>query len=311
MFYWRFLRSPTPFFFPFTDKCQWKEILKRLKKPEISIQVEKNERQYDDTPFLRCRRNFYARGGDGGNGVAKGSAEQEGYSSGDGSRGPTAEAMEWYVDTQSYGDGDDDVDDEDEAMIKYEYDSLRASASAPASNNDGDSSPGGGVNAPAAVATSTATGATAAAANSSACASSLSVSGGAGSEPPAKPLDKSSVRRYCVQVAEHLFQCTLCYKTYTHISNFSRHFLSAHHGLRQEIPCPVCYRIFTRRDNMLTHMKQVHRITVTRGLATSLIQKLSAGSNDSASSGTGTATTTTTTTSTTTVDSRSNSSSTS
>lgn len=270
-----------------------------MKKPEISIQVEKNERQYDDTPFLKCRRSFYLGGGgddgggtgssnrDGNNGVSKGSAEQEGYSSGDGSKG-VGESMEWYMDTQSASRlyGDDDVDDEDEAMIKYEYDSLRASASA--STSDGDSS-AGGVGGAAAVAASAAT-ISATATNSSASTSSLPAVAGGGAEPASKPLDKSSVRRYCVQVAEHLFQCTLCYKTYTHISNFSRHFLSAHHGLRQEIPCPVCYRIFTRRDNMLTHMKQVHRITVTRGLATSLIQKLSVGSNESASSGTGTGT---------------------
>lgn len=295
----RFVRSPTPFSFSFTDKCQWKEILKRLKKPEISIQVEKNERQYDDTPFLKCRRSFYLGGGgdgsgnsDGNNGVSKGSAaaaaaaaEQEGYSSGDGSK-EAGESMEWYVDEQSasrlYGDGDgddDDVDDEDEAMVKYEYDSLRAS------NNDGDSTSaavGAGAAAAAAATTASATNA-----NMSTTAANSSAALPAAAEPASKPLDKSSVRRYCVQVAEHLFQCTLCYKTYTHISNFSRHFLSAHHGLRQEIPCPVCYRIFTRRDNMLTHMKQVHRITVTRGLASSLIQKLSAGSNESASSGAG------------------------
>lgn len=156
----------------------------------------------------------------------------------------------------------DDVDEEDEAMLKYEYESSRIAALANNSSSPGTGSSSG--QAPAAVTVSTTPAASAT------------------SNEHSKPLDKSSVRRYCVQVAEHLFQCTLCYKTYTHISNFSRHFLSAHHGLRQEIPCPVCYRIFTRRDNMLTHMKQVHRITVTRGLATSIIQKLSAA-NEGAS----------------------------
>lgn len=154
-----------------------------------------------------------------------------------------SQAVPYYVDTEG-----EDMDDDDEAIIKYEYEAIRSSSVV--AGNNSSSSPSGS--------------------------SAASSAGGVHVIEQTKPLDKSSVRRYCVQVAEHLFQCTLCYKTYTHISNFSRHFLSAHHGLRQEIPCPVCYRIFTRRDNMLTHMKQVHRITVTRGLATSLIQKLSA-----------------------------------
>ncbi|XP_050428606.1 protein tramtrack, beta isoform-like isoform X5 [Adelges cooleyi] len=77
-------------------------------------------------------------------------------------------------------------------------------------------------------------------------------------------MDKYSVRQFCTQESSNLFRCNLCRKTYTHISNFCRHFLSSHHGVRQEIPCPVCFRMFTRRDNMLTHMKQVHRVTTPK-----------------------------------------------
>lgn len=81
-------------------------------------------------------------------------------------------------------------------------------------------------------------------------------------------MDKYSVRQFCTQESSNLFRCNLCRKTYTHISNFCRHFLSSHHGIRQEVPCPVCTRMFTRRDNMLTHMKQVHRVSAPKVYAT-------------------------------------------
>lgn len=77
-------------------------------------------------------------------------------------------------------------------------------------------------------------------------------------------MDKYSVRQFCTQESSNLFRCNLCRKTYTHISNFCRHFLSSHHGVRQEVACPVCTRMFTRRDNMLTHMKQVHRVSAPK-----------------------------------------------
>uniref|UniRef100_A0A1B6DX45 BTB domain-containing protein n=1 Tax=Clastoptera arizonana TaxID=38151 RepID=A0A1B6DX45_9HEMI len=82
---------------------------------------------------------------------------------------------------------------------------------------------------------------------------------------PNKPIDKASVRRYCTHEAENVYRCNVCGKTYTHISNFCRHFLSTHHGVKQEIPCPVCFKLFTRKDNMMTHIKQVHRMPVMRG----------------------------------------------
>lgn len=79
-------------------------------------------------------------------------------------------------------------------------------------------------------------------------------------------IDKASVRQFCTQEGEHIFRCNICLKTYTHISNFCRHFLSAHDDrYKQEISCPVCFKMFTRRDNMMTHTKQVHRITLMRG----------------------------------------------
>lgn len=81
-------------------------------------------------------------------------------------------------------------------------------------------------------------------------------------------MDKYSIRQFCTQESSNQFRCNLCRKTYTHISNFCRHFLSSHHGVRQEVPCPVCTRMFTRRDNMLTHMKQVHRVSAPKVYAT-------------------------------------------
>lgn len=139
----------------------------------------------------------------------------------------------------------DDYYDEDETMSRYEYDSFRSMV-VNAAGNDHPLSGGAG--------------------GSNDASLSVSLTGGSSDNNQSRLLpDKSSIRQFCVQLGEHLFQCTLCSKTYTHISNFSRHFLSAHHGLRQEVPCPVCCRIFTRRDNMLTHMKQVHGVTVARG----------------------------------------------
>lgn len=75
-------------------------------------------------------------------------------------------------------------------------------------------------------------------------------------------LDKMSIRRYCTREGNHMYRCNVCSKTYTHISNFCRHFLSAHCGYKQDINCPVCLKAFTRKDNMMTHAKQVHGVSV-------------------------------------------------
>ncbi|KAL1140955.1 hypothetical protein AAG570_000883 [Ranatra chinensis] len=75
-------------------------------------------------------------------------------------------------------------------------------------------------------------------------------------------IDKMSIRKYCSREANHVYRCIVCSKTYTHISNFCRHFLSAHCGAKQDVHCPVCFKPFTRKDNMMTHAKQVHGVSV-------------------------------------------------
>lgn len=79
-----------------------------------------------------------------------------------------------------------------------------------------------------------------------------------------KKIDKMSIRKYCTREANHTYRCNVCSKTYTHISNFCRHFLSAHYGHKQDIHCPVCFKPFTRKDNMMTHAKQVHGFNLSK-----------------------------------------------
>lgn len=79
-------------------------------------------------------------------------------------------------------------------------------------------------------------------------------------------IDKMSIRKYCTREGSHMYRCNVCSKTYTHISNFCRHFLSAHYGYKQNIHCPVCFKPFTRKDNMMTHAKQVHGLSIAKGL---------------------------------------------
>uniref|UniRef100_A0A1B6LWX6 BTB domain-containing protein n=1 Tax=Graphocephala atropunctata TaxID=36148 RepID=A0A1B6LWX6_9HEMI len=109
--------------------------------------------------------------------------------------------------------------------------------------------------------------------------SMMSMGGGVGvvAGAPGKPMDKASVRRYCTHEADNAYRCNVCGKTYTHISNFCRHFLSTHHGMRPEIPCPVCFKLFTRKDNMMTHTKQVHRLTLHRGTLQPIFEPSSDG----------------------------------
>lgn len=71
--------------------------------------------------------------------------------------------------------------------------------------------------------------------------------------------DDKSGRKYCVREGDNVFRCLLCNKTYTHISNFCRHYMTTHTNKKQVSPCPLCKKPFTRRDNMLVHMKTVHR----------------------------------------------------
>lgn len=69
-----------------------------------------------------------------------------------------------------------------------------------------------------------------------------------------------SARRFCVREADNVFRCKVCNKTYTHISNFCRHYLTTHRRSKQVFTCPLCNKEFTRRDNMMTHIKGVHRV---------------------------------------------------
>ena len=85
-------------------------------------------------------------------------------------------------------------------------------------------------------------------------------------------IDKMSIRKYCTREGNHMYRCTVCSKTYTHISNFCRHFLSAHCGVKQDVHCPVCFKPFTRKDNMMTHAKQVHGVTIMKNHPTTVDQ---------------------------------------
>ncbi|XP_069701927.1 protein tramtrack, beta isoform isoform X6 [Periplaneta americana] len=69
-----------------------------------------------------------------------------------------------------------------------------------------------------------------------------------------------SARRFCVREADNVYRCKVCNKTYTHISNFCRHYLTTHRRSKQVFTCPLCSKEFTRRDNMMTHIKGVHRV---------------------------------------------------
>ncbi|KAJ9581755.1 hypothetical protein L9F63_003824, partial [Diploptera punctata] len=73
-------------------------------------------------------------------------------------------------------------------------------------------------------------------------------------------LQDGSARRFCVREADNVFRCKVCNKTYTHISNFCRHYLTTHRRSKMVFICPLCNKEFTRRDNMMTHIKGVHRL---------------------------------------------------
>ncbi|PSN57465.1 hypothetical protein C0J52_08027 [Blattella germanica] len=73
-------------------------------------------------------------------------------------------------------------------------------------------------------------------------------------------IQDGSARRFCVREADNVFRCKVCNKTYTHISNFCRHYLTTHRRSKTVFICPLCNKEFTRRDNMMTHIKGVHRV---------------------------------------------------
>lgn len=68
-----------------------------------------------------------------------------------------------------------------------------------------------------------------------------------------------ATRHFCIREADNLYRCRVCNKTYTHISNFCRHYLTTHKQTKQMYGCPVCQKGFTRKDNMMTHLKTLHR----------------------------------------------------
>ncbi|XP_056632565.1 protein tramtrack, beta isoform-like isoform X3 [Diorhabda sublineata] len=75
-----------------------------------------------------------------------------------------------------------------------------------------------------------------------------------------RPKDhEKSARDFCVREKDNLYRCTVCYRNYTHISNFCRHYMTSHKMDVKTFPCPVCGKDFTRKDNMVAHLKIIHK----------------------------------------------------
>ena len=70
---------------------------------------------------------------------------------------------------------------------------------------------------------------------------------------------EGSVRDFCVKEGE-IYRCIVCQRTYTHISNFCRHYVTSHKPNVKYFPCPVCFKEFTRKDNMVAHVKIIHSL---------------------------------------------------
>ncbi|XP_031779508.1 protein tramtrack, beta isoform isoform X3 [Nasonia vitripennis] len=86
-----------------------------------------------------------------------------------------------------------------------------------------------------------------------------SASGGAGAGSGETERAEGSVRDFCVKEGD-VYRCTVCHRTYTHISNFCRHYVTSHKPNVKYYPCPVCYKEFTRKDNMVAHVKIIHSL---------------------------------------------------
>ena len=67
------------------------------------------------------------------------------------------------------------------------------------------------------------------------------------------------VRDFCTQLDNGKYSCKLCNKSYTHISNFTRHFESSHRSMVTIYRCLVCEKNFKRKDNLATHFKAIHK----------------------------------------------------
>ncbi|XP_048509235.1 protein tramtrack, beta isoform isoform X4 [Athalia rosae] len=79
---------------------------------------------------------------------------------------------------------------------------------------------------------------------------------------------EGSVRDFCVKEGD-VYRCTVCHRTYTHISNFCRHYVTSHKPNVKYYPCPVCFKEFTRKDNMVAHVKIIHSFKPQLNLTTS------------------------------------------
>ncbi|KAK0097528.1 hypothetical protein PV326_001233, partial [Microctonus aethiopoides] len=79
---------------------------------------------------------------------------------------------------------------------------------------------------------------------------------------------EGSVRDFCVKEGD-VYRCTVCHRTYTHISNFCRHYVTSHKPNVKYYPCPVCFKEFTRKDNMVAHVKIIHSLKPHMSLGTS------------------------------------------
>lgn len=79
---------------------------------------------------------------------------------------------------------------------------------------------------------------------------------------------EGSVRDFCVKEGD-VYRCTVCHRTYTHISNFCRHYVTSHKPNVKYYPCPVCYKEFTRKDNMVAHVKIIHSLKPHMSLSNS------------------------------------------
>ncbi|XP_063859194.1 broad-complex core protein-like [Scylla paramamosain] len=82
--------------------------------------------------------------------------------------------------------------------------------------------------------------------------------GSGGSERGTNNNNKVSVpiMSYCIQ--DNGFKCSKCFQTFTHPSNFHRHYITVHTDRRAH-KCHVCGKEFKRKDNMMSHIRSVHR----------------------------------------------------
>ncbi|XP_069985107.1 protein tramtrack, beta isoform isoform X1 [Penaeus vannamei] len=81
-------------------------------------------------------------------------------------------------------------------------------------------------------------------------------SGGGGSGGGNNNKVSVPIMSYCIQ--DNGFKCSKCFQTFTHPSNFHRHYITVHTDRRAH-KCHVCGKEFKRKDNMMSHIRSVHR----------------------------------------------------